>query len=170
MVWVGELGRNTYVHTYIQGTAFIMGCCWSLTRPYAALVLFLIATSGALICPTGTWPLVALWMGMSVGVFLFYFVFLPDADEVRYTKALMNKGKKLMTKKTLHPNVSVCFCGYEGCDAEPKNQNPEPYTLTLKPCLNMFLTGVRLRVRERHRWIPVKKKSQPLPKKTLTHT
>jgi len=64
--------------------AFIMGCCWCFTRPYAALVLFLIATSGAILCPTGTWPLVVMWMGMSVGVFLFYFVFLPDAEEVPY--------------------------------------------------------------------------------------
>jgi hypothetical protein len=94
---------HTYIHTYIQGTAFIMGCCWSLTRPYAALVLFLIATSGALICPTGTWPLVALWMGMSVGVFLFYFVFLPDADEVPYTKNIDEQRIQINEQKNAIP-------------------------------------------------------------------
>ena len=37
----------------MTGTAFLMGSCWCFMRPYAALVLFAIATSGALLCPTG---------------------------------------------------------------------------------------------------------------------
>ena len=66
------------------GTAFLMGCCWCLTRPYAALVLFAIALSGGVMCPTGTTALVVLWMAVSLAVFLFYFVFLPESDEVPF--------------------------------------------------------------------------------------
>ena len=59
-----------------------MGCCWSCTRPYAALVLFAIALSGGVLCSTGSWPLVVVWAVASLAGFLFYFVFLPDADHV----------------------------------------------------------------------------------------
>ena len=62
--------------------AFVMGCCWSCTRPYAALVLFAIALSGGVLCSTGSWPLVVVWAVASLAGFLFYFVFLPDADHV----------------------------------------------------------------------------------------
>lgn len=55
-----------------------------MTRPYAALVLFAIALSGGVMCPTGTSALVVLWMGLSLAVFLFYFVFLPDSEEVPF--------------------------------------------------------------------------------------
>jgi len=54
------------------------------TRPYAALVLFAIAVSGGVMCPTGTSALVVLWMGLSLAVFLFYFVFLPESGEVPF--------------------------------------------------------------------------------------
>mmetsp|Transcript_60168 Transcript_60168/g.141649 ORF Transcript_60168/g.141649 Transcript_60168/m.141649 type:complete len:535 (-) Transcript_60168:138-1742(-) len=62
-------------------TTFIMGMCWSCTRGWAAFVLLLISISGSLFCPTGIPFLVVLWILLSLGLFIYYFIYLPETDD-----------------------------------------------------------------------------------------
>jgi len=62
-------------------TTLVMGMCWSCTRGWAAFVLLLIAFAGIVLCPTGIPFLVVLWMILSAGLFLFYFIYLPETDD-----------------------------------------------------------------------------------------
>jgi len=121
----------------LTGTAFLMGCCWVLTRPYAALVLFSIALSGGLLCNTGVSAFVVLWIVMSLGVFLFYFVFLPDAEHVPFWCESVGPIKASMDpeawKRLATPTMPQDFkSAYQYEYAHSISGNPTTHTHTRK--------------------------------------
>jgi len=123
----------------LTGMAFLMGCCWAFTRPYASFVLFSIALSGGLMCNTGISVLVVLWMVMSLAVFLCYFVFLPDAEEVPVwcesvgpIKASMDPEawKRLATPEIPH-DLNAAY-QYEYVHSTPGTSTVHTHTHTLQ--------------------------------------
>jgi len=57
---------------------FILGAVWSCTRPWAAMVLMLLALGGMILCPTANVLLMILFLFLAFSVYMTYFLWYPE--------------------------------------------------------------------------------------------
>lgn len=56
----------------------LIGLCWSCTRPWAGVVLIVLALCGLVLCPTANVLLLILFLFLAFSVYMVYFVWYPD--------------------------------------------------------------------------------------------
>jgi len=59
-------------------TFFLLGAVWSCTRPWAAMVLIVLAVCGVVLCPTGNVLLLFLFIFLAFSVYMSYFRWYPE--------------------------------------------------------------------------------------------
>jgi hypothetical protein len=102
---------------------FIIGLCWSCTRPIAALVLIVMALLGDVMIFGGLIS-IAIWIALTIGVFYAYFGWAPshyDENKAEHPEWLQNLGNWYKVGTTVDEWKEASTKGYEAAVAESRD-------------------------------------------------
>lgn len=102
---------------------FIVGLCWSCTRPYAALVLITVALLGDIMIFGGLIS-ISIWIALAAGIFYAYFGWAPQYHEdnkVEHPFWLENLGNWYKVGTTVDEWKEASIKGYDAAVAESRD-------------------------------------------------